>query len=108
MAILASLWIFISSNITYYMKFIVKNNELKGHPWIFSLLAGFLLEIFLSIMSILIKGILLEITMKFGTGIFSGLDYGVSYAALISPLSSFLGAAIGVKSRKPPWKFFRL
>jgi len=102
---LTFLWIFLTSSITYCIKKYFNLKVHKSNTLEYTIAFGIILEICLSIIYILIwpkEDYLSKIK------IISIIQRGASYAAIFTPITSILGAVIGVKIRIPPWRFFMI
>lgn len=103
--ILTSGWLYIASIISFYIKSIFGNANLRSNPILYSVIMSAILEIGLAAISIILKPTFSQ-PLSSGAGIISGLEKGSDTAILISPITSIIGAVIGVKKRKNPWKIF--
>lgn len=103
--LLTASWIFIVSLISYYISLILKANNIRPNPLVYSIVLGIILEVILSAVSIVLSG---QPATPANTtaGIISGLEKGYSLTALLSPISSLVGAIIGIKKRRRPGRFF--
>jgi len=98
-------WIFIVSLISYIISMILRENNIRPNPFIFSILLGIAMEVILSAVSI-IMSMQSSGPDSVNTGVLSGFEKGYGFTALLSPLSSIVGAIIGIKKRRGSRRFF--
>lgn len=102
--ILTSAWVFLVSLISFYIKRMLKIRN--GALLAYSILLGTALEILLALVSVFFMWSLSAYNHSLDPGVLSGLENGGNMAALLSPISSIVGAAIGAKKNMPPGRYF--
>jgi hypothetical protein len=104
--ILTSTLIFICAAITFYIKKIVIGNMLytKLDGFIYSFIMGIIIEVLLSVTSIIILYIFHINNILDNYDTLLVIKKGCNYTIMLSPISSFVGCIIGIKIYSPPWK----
>lgn len=102
--ILTSAWVYLSSNLSFYIKKYILKGTSKLGVLVSTIIVWFILELLLAMCSLLAKAVYNGNQHDIANNIRHWLETGIDYSVIASPVSSMVGAFIGVRCNIPPWK----